>query len=132
MIEHDGRHARLRYAATGALAAFAAAGAIAATGAFAAKPSTKAPAAPHKTHAQASSAPGATHGSPQQLFLNAVQRLVSAGTITAAQGRTVDHEILAGTFDTDTLASSGFTETQLQAVQQALANTKRALAQTVR
>jgi hypothetical protein len=40
-------------------------------------------------------------------------------------------EIRAGTVDTDTLTSSGFTPAQLQAVQTVLANTKRALAPSV-
>ena len=63
-----------------------------------------------------------------QPFFNAILHLVNDGTITATEGRAVDREITAGRVDTDTLASSGFTQTQLQAVQQALGNTKRALA----
>jgi hypothetical protein len=64
-------------------------------------------------------------------FLNAIQQLVDNGTITATEGQAVDREILAGRVDTDTLTSSGFTPTQLQAVQHALENTKRALAPNV-
>jgi hypothetical protein len=64
--------------------------------------------------------------------LDAIQQLVDNGTITATEGQAVDREIQAGRVDTDTLASSGFTPTQLQAVQQALGNTKRALAAAVR
>ena len=59
-----------------------------------------------------------------------MQRLVDNGTITAAQGQAVDAEIRTGRIDTDTLASAGFTRAQLQALQQALANTKRGLAAT--
>lgn len=133
MNDQNGRHARLRHTATGALAALAAVGAIIATTALAAnghpraavvnRAATKAPAspAPDKIHA-----PKASPG--PQPFLNAVQRLVDNGTITATEGQTVDREIVAGRVDTETLASSGFTPTQLQAVQQALGNTKRSLA----
>ena len=46
---------------------------------------------------------------------------------SAAQAQTVDRQILTGRVDTQTLASSGFTQSQFQAVQQTLANTKRAL-----
>ncbi len=63
-----------------------------------------------------------------QPFLTAVQRLVNDGTISATEGQAVDRQIRAGTLETQTLASSGFTATQLQAVNQTLANTKRALA----
>jgi hypothetical protein len=61
----------------------------------------------------------------------AVQRLVDDGTITTTEGQVLDREIRAGSLDTDTLTSSGFTPTQLQAVEQALGDTKRALAQNV-
>jgi len=64
----------------------------------------------------------------QQPFLGAIQQLVDDGTISATQGHAVDSEIQTGRIDTHTLASSGFTQAQLQAVQQALGNTKRALA----
>ena len=47
--------------------------------------------------------------------------------LTASEGEAVDREILAGRVNTDTLASSGLTQTQLEAVQQALGNAKRAL-----
>jgi hypothetical protein len=62
-----------------------------------------------------------------QPFLNAIEQLVDNGTITAAEGHVVDGEIVAGRVDTDTLAASGFTPTQLQAVQQALSTAKQAL-----
>jgi hypothetical protein len=72
-----------------------------------------------------------TKRAPQQdannPFVGAVQRLVNDGTITKTDGQAVDREILAGGIDTRTLASSGFTRTQLQAVERTLANTKRAL-----
>jgi hypothetical protein len=79
-----------------------------------------------------SSTPDKT-GAPQpsanpQPFLDDIQQLVNSGTITATEGRVADHEILAGRVDTDSLAASGFTQTQLEAVQQALGNTKRGLA----
>jgi hypothetical protein len=56
--------------------------------------------------------------------------LVENGTITASEAQTVDREIEAGRIDTDSLLSAGFTHAQLQAVQQALGNTKRGLAAT--
>jgi hypothetical protein len=90
-----------------------------------------APAAPGKT--PGAPVPGKGHA-PQpgssQPFLEAIQQLVENGTITATEGQAIDREILVGRVDTDTLASSGFTQTQLQEVQQALVNTKRALGPT--
>jgi hypothetical protein len=139
MNDHHGRYARLRYTATGALAALAAVGAIAGTAAWGAKPratthhhaaaanggATKTPASPVPDKTQTPQ-PGSV-----QPFLNDVQHLVNDGTITAAEGQIVDREIQAGRIDTQTLASSGFTPSQRQAVDQALANTKRALAPNV-
>jgi hypothetical protein len=61
-------------------------------------------------------------------FLAAVQRLVNDGTITATEAQAIDGEIQSGTLDTSALASSGLTPSQFQAVQQALENTKLALA----
>ena len=142
MGDRDNRPARLRYTATGALAALVAAGAIAGTVALADSPPANAPTpaaaatGPTKT-APGSTAPGCampgkTPGSQPsaspQPFLNAIERLVDNGTITAAEGQAVDREIMSGRVDTDTLASAGFTPAQLQAVQQALASTKGALA----
>jgi hypothetical protein len=63
-----------------------------------------------------------------QPFLTAVQRLVNDGTISATEGQAVDRQIRAGMLETQTLASSGFTASQLQAVNQTLESTKRALA----
>ena len=57
MNDQDVRYARLRYTATGALAALAAAGAIAGTAALAAKP-------PAKTHGHAAAANGGTTKTP--------------------------------------------------------------------
>ena len=137
MNDQNGRHARLRHTATGAFAALAAVGAIAGTAALAANPHAK-------THGHAkvangsttktptSPVPGKTH-TPQpvpQAFLTDAQQLVDNGTITATEGQVLDREIQAGRVDTDVLASSGFTPTQLQAVEQALSNTKRALGPT--
>ena len=138
MNDHDGRYARLRYTAAGALAALAVVGAIAGAAALAASPharpdrrvvtancdSTKTP-APSAPDTAAAPHPSAN---PQR-FLDDVQRLVDAGTITATQGQIVDREILAGRVDTDSLASSGFTPSQLEAVNQSLSSTKRALAE---
>ncbi len=136
MNDQDARYARLRHTATGALAALAAVGAIAGTVALAATPHAKT-----HGHAAVANCPTKTPTSPapdkadapqppvnHQPFLNAIQRLVDDGTITATEGQIVDREIVAGTVDTDTLTSSGFTPAQLQAVQQALGNAKRALA----
>ena len=130
------RYVRLRYTATGALAALVAAGAIAGTVALAAGPHAKA----HGRAAAVSGPRAKTPGSPlektqapqppvnHQPFLDAIQQLVDNGTITATEAQVVDSEIVAGRVDTDTLASSGFTSAQLDAVQQALGNAKRALA----
>jgi hypothetical protein len=119
--DQHGRRGRLRYTATGALAALAAVGAIAGTTALAASPTS-----PVQSTTQGPQSVGA------QPFLSAIQPLVDNGTITAAEGQTVDQEIQAGTVDESTLASSGFTPTQLQAVQQALSNVKLAQAATAR
>jgi hypothetical protein len=135
--DRDFRYARIRHMATGALAALALVGAIAGATALAAKPgdrthghaavvncsATKAPpsAAAEKTGA-------AKPPANPQAFLNDIQQLVANGTITATEARTVDREIIAGKVDTDTLTASGFTGAQLDAVSQALGNTKRALA----
>jgi hypothetical protein len=138
--DQNDRSARLRYTATGALAALAVAGAIAGTAALAAKPSatTRAHAAVANcgaTKSPTAAMPGKNDSSQPpanpQLFLNAIRRLVDDGTISTTEGQVVDREILAGRVDTDTLASSGFTQTQLAAVQRALGNTKRSLAAAV-
>ena len=120
MNDQNGRYARLRYTATGAIAALATAGAIAGAVALAASP-------PAKTSGHAAAATsGVTkpQGAPveksrgqapaagPQLFLNAVQRLVDNGAITAAEAQVVDREIQAGRVDTDTLAAAGFTPAQ--------------------
>jgi hypothetical protein len=86
---------------------------------------TKAPTAPIPGKAET---PQPGSGRP---FVTAVQRLVTDGTISTAEGQALDRQIRAGMLETQTLASSGFTPTQLQAVEQALANTKRALATAV-
>lgn len=135
MNDQHARYARLRYTATGALAALAAVGAIAGTAALA----TNTRAKPHRHGRIADGgapkppgSPASKTGAPRpvvnhQPFLNAIQQLVDNGTITVAEGQTVDQEIVAGRVDTDTLASSGFTTTQLNAVQQVLTSTKRSL-----
>lgn len=140
MTDQSTRSVRLRYTAIGAFAALAAVGAIAGTAAFGARP----PAKPHGRVATAAGAATKTPTSPppnktgvpqppvnHQPFLGAIQRLVNAGTITPTEGQAVDREIVAGRVDTDTLASGGFTPTQLQAIAHALSDTKRALAPAV-
>ena len=136
MNDQNGRYARLRHTAIGALAALAAVGAIAGTAALAANPGAKKPGRAAvgngaATKTPTSPAPAKTHTSQpgsSQPFLTDIQRLVNDGAISATQGQVLDREILAGRVDTNTLTSSGFTPAQLQAVQQALGNTKRALA----
>jgi hypothetical protein len=135
--DQDTRSARLRYTATGALAALVVVGAIAGTAALAAKPPAHASRHAVVANCNATKAPGSAvpdkTGAPEpranpQPFLNDIQALVANGTITASEGQTVDREIVAGRIDTDSLLSAGFTQTQLQAVEQALGNTKRGLA----
>jgi hypothetical protein len=114
--------------------ALAAVGAIAGTGALAANPHHHATVATDSTKTPISPAPAKTHtyqpGSDQP-FLNAAQRLVNDGTITPEQGQVLDRAIRTGRIDTDTLASGGFTQNQIQAVEQALGDAKRALAPRV-
>jgi hypothetical protein len=117
------RYVRLRYTATGALAALAAAGAIAGTVALADNPPTKTPASPAPSKTGAPPPPGNS-----QPFLDDVERLVDNGTLTAAQGQVLDGEIEAGQVHTEMLAAAGFTQAQLQAVQQALSATKQSMA----
>jgi hypothetical protein len=132
----ENRPARLRYTATGALAALAVAGAIAGTVALADSPPTaKTPGAPVLNKAQVlkkapvlNKAQAPRPSASPEPFVGAIHRLVDDGTITATEGQAVDREILTGRVDPDTLASAGFTAAQLQAVQQALATTKLALA----
>ena len=74
-----------------------------------------------------------TDGNPQapptpQPFLAAITQLVANGTITPAQGHTVDGAIEDGTFDPDSLASSVGSRFKIQAIGDALASTKRSLA----
>jgi hypothetical protein len=134
--DQNGRYVRIRYTATGALAALAAIGAIAGAVALAANPHAKAHGHPavangSKSKSPTSPGPAKTHA-PQpgssRPFLAAAQRLVNDGTITAAEGGILEREIRLGSFDTQTLAAGGFSQTQLQAVEEALSNTKRALA----
>ncbi|HTT27846.1 MAG TPA: hypothetical protein VMG37_05515 [Solirubrobacteraceae bacterium] len=128
MSDQTSRSVRLRYTATGALAALAAAGAIAGTVALAdPSPAAKAPCQPAATSGPGKTGASKPSASPQP-FLNAVQQLVGNGTITAAEGQTLDREIVSGRVDTDTLASAGFTPAQLDAVQQALGNVKQGIA----
>lgn len=132
MNDHDTRYARLRYTAMGALVALAVASAIAGSAALAAKPgvntnrhtagATDSAKTPSEVPSKTEAPPPAVNYQP---FLEAVQQLVNNGTISTTQGQALDRQIQAGRIDTDTL--TGFTPAQLQAVQQALANAKRAL-----
>jgi hypothetical protein len=136
MSDHSSRYVRLRYTATGALAALAGVGAIAGAEALAAQPQAGAHrhTVAHGSTAQVPSCPmpsktQASQPAPSpQPFLHAVAQLVDNGTITASEGQAVDHEILAGQIDTSTLASDGFTPSQLEALQQVLSTTKQGLA----
>ena len=137
MNDQTSRSARLRYTAAGALASLAVVGAVAGTAALAAKPAARASRHAVMVNCDATKTPGATvpdkTGTPEppptpQPFLNDIQRLVDSGTITPAEGQAVDREIRVGRIDTDSLVSAGFTQPQLQAVQQALDSTKRGLA----
>jgi len=126
--DKNARQARIRHTAIGALAALAAVGAIAGTAALATNKdghaATTTSTASDKTRAR----PPAVDHTP---FFDAIKPLVDNGTITAAQGQAVDREIDAGRVDTATLASSGLTSTQLEAVEQALGGAKSALAATM-
>jgi hypothetical protein len=136
--DQGNRSTRLRYTATGALAALVLVGAIAGTAALAAKPSAHTRrralvANCNTTKTQGAPAVKDKTGAPEpkaspQPFLDDIQRLVDNGTITSAEGQVVDREIQAGRVDTDSLTAAGFTPSQLQAVQQALSSTKRGLA----
>jgi hypothetical protein len=137
--DQNARYARHRNTATGALAALAAVGAIAGTAALAANPHANTPGHTAVTNGAttktpAPTVPGKNH-TPQQdannRFVIAVQRLINDGTISTSQGQAVDREILAGSLEPQTLTSSGFTQAQLQAIEQTLGNTKRALAREV-
>jgi hypothetical protein len=122
----------------GALAALAAVGAIIGTVALAATPRAKT-----HGHTTVANGPAKTAPSPfppkartgpsgsAQPFLADVQRLVIAGTINRSESQVLDREIRLGRVDTQTLAAAGFTQAQLQAVQQTLANTKRSMASSV-
>jgi hypothetical protein len=135
--DQTSRSARLRYTATGALAALAVLGAIAGTEALAARPPAKARGhaamancAVTKSPSPTSPGPGKNGAPPpagsQQPFLSAIQQLVDNGTITPAEAQVVDQQIQAGSLDTDSL--TGFTQPQVDAVGQALANAKQASA----
>jgi hypothetical protein len=135
--DQSNRSTRLRYTAAGALAALVLVGAIAGTAALAAKPSARSPRQAPVANCNATKAPAPgvkdKTGAPEppanpQPFLDDIQRLVDNGTISAAEGLVVNREIEAGRVDTDSLTAAGFTQTQLQAVQQALSGTKRGLA----
>ncbi len=125
------RYVRVRQTAIGALAALAAVGAIAGATALASQPH------PHRaavrgSKAQSLSDQGQTRGSRPdpnpQPFLDAVTQLVDNGTITAAQGQIVDDWIQTGRIDTDALVAAGFSQSQADAVGQALRSVKQSMA----
>jgi len=131
---------RIRYTATGALTTLAVVGAIAGSTALAkGDHRTHVRAAPAKSGTNPAVGPAKTPVSPtpnkshanqpgsDQPFLNAVQRLVSNGAVSAAEGQALDTQIETGTVDTDTFASDGLTATQVQAVEDALTSTKESL-----
>ncbi len=147
MNDHSPRYVRVRQTAIGALAALAAVSAIAGAAALASAPHAR----PHRYRAAVHgskpqspsdqvqgkiqpSRPGTvkTRGSQpapdRQPFLDAVTQLVDAGTITAAQGQIVDGQIQTGRVDTDALVAAGFTQSQADAVQQALGRVKQSMA----
>ena len=136
MNDQSGRYTRLRYTAVGALATLAVVGAIAGAAALGAESVAKVPARAARASGRVKTP---TYPAPDksqtprpavnpQPFLDAIQRLVDDGTISATQGQAVDSAIQTGGIDTQTLASSGFTQAQVEAVQQALGRAKRALA----
>jgi predicted amino acid dehydrogenase len=145
--QHSPRYVRVRQTAIGALAALAAVGAIAGAAALASEPHAR----PHRHHAaaygsKAQSASDQVQGKSQpsqpgtvkprgsrpdpnpQPFLDAVTQLVDNNTITAAQGQIVDNQIQTGRIDTDALVAAGFTQSQADAVQQALGSVKQSMA----
>jgi hypothetical protein len=119
MNDQNGRDARIRYIAAGALAALAAGGAIAAVDATAGT-TPPSPKPSVQVTGPAQSVPPA--------LKNAVQQLVNNGTITAAQGQTLDSDIEASNVHADVLVSQGFTQTQIEAIGQMLTSTKLQLA----
>ena len=118
------RFTRIRYTAIGALATLAAVGAIAGAVALAAGTHPHASAASGTTTTGQTTPSGAvkqwTSGQWDPTAMRAdVQRLVNDSTISAAQGQVLDSSIQAGTITRNTLVSNGFTQAQIQAVQQA-------------
>jgi hypothetical protein len=133
MKRMEGRFARTRHAAVGALAALALVGAVAGVAAEA------------QTHRQkpahASAAAGAVTKTPpgggkshefrpgsDQPFLAIGRELVADGTITTADGQVLRGQIEAGTVDSGALASAGLTASQIAALEAALTAGKEALA----
>jgi predicted amino acid dehydrogenase len=147
MNDHSPRYVRVRQTAIGALAALAAVGAIASAAALASKPDAR----PHRHHADihgskaqspsdqvkrqsqpsqpgAVKTPGSQPAPNPQPFLDAVNQLVDNGTITAAQRQIIDDQIQTGRVDTDALVAGGFTQSEADAVQQALGSVKQSMA----
>ena len=129
MNDQPAKYARFRHTATGALAALAAVGLIAGGTALASRPHHK---PQHHAKVANGTATKTPTSSPQppanpQPFLNAVGQLVDNGTISTTQGQAVDQQLRQGYFDSSTL--TGFTQAQIQAVQNAISNAKQALAQ---
>jgi hypothetical protein len=97
-------------------------GAAARAKAAGAPPATAAPYGPKQ---RGTPAPG---GVPHQ-FTDAIAQLVQAGTITAAQGRTLDAQIESGSMDPQQMVSRGvLTAAQMAAVNDRLIAIKKSLA----
>lgn len=124
---------RWRAPAIGAVTGLAVAAAIVVPSAIAAggqgsRPCAPSPAAASKLAAAATKPAPAPGGVPHQ-FLDAIAQLQQAGTITAAQARTLDAAIESGRIDSDKLVADGVvTASQMKAVNDKLIAIKMSLA----
>ncbi len=124
---------RWRAPAIGAVTGLAVAAAIVVPSAIAAggqgsRPCGSSPAAASKLAAAATKPAPAPGGVPHQ-FLDAIAQLQQAGTITAAQARTLDAAIESGHIDPDKLVADGVvTGAQMKAVNDKLIAIKMSLA----
>lgn len=124
---------RWRAPAIGAVTGLAVAAAIVVPSAIAAggqgsRPCVASPAAASKLAAAATKPAPAPGGVPHQ-FLDAIAQLQQAGTITAAQARTLDAAIESGRIDPDKLVADGvLTASQMKAVNDKLIAIKMSLA----
>jgi hypothetical protein len=124
---------RWRAPAIGAVTGLAVAAAIVVPSAIAAggqgsRPCVPSPTAASKLAAAATKPAPAPGGVPHQ-FLDAIAQLQQAGTITAAQARTLDAAIESGHIDPDKLVADGVvTAAQMKAVNDKLIAIKMSLA----